>query len=71
MTKSEELSSRYFFSSQQPKKNNCFDARPEIWNKDTNTGRTLDRIIDESVPALSSKYARIHFRNCLARQPPL
>lgn len=45
----------------------CFWRLYQVrWNKDKNTRRMLDRIVDESLGVLS-KYAKIHLRNCRPR----
>jgi hypothetical protein len=46
----------------------CFWRLYQIrWNKDPNTKRMLNRILDDGIHELSSKYAKSHLRSCRPR----
>ena len=46
----------------------CFWRLYQIrWNKDHNTKRMLNRILDDGIHELSSKYAKSHLRSCRPR----
>lgn len=46
----------------------CFWRLYQIrWNKESNTKRMLNRVVDKSLVRLSGKYARFHLQNCRAR----